>query len=357
MTTTQNDEDIVVTPETRMEEGTLQDDAIPVAATAVMAEPVDDTAADHALTGSNRFVPVAVASALPDHAPFSSPYEEEEEERPDLLSATVYKSSPSAKTGIALIDTTNVGVTVKRVEPAGLFGVSSFQVGDRLMSVNNESCEGLDSKGVADLIRNAEGIVTVVVRARSGRSDRVSSMVMKESPDARVGIGFIKRGGKIVISSIAEDGIFAHSLLNVSDTCLSINGVACTSNTDVTTAAESIRAAPSFVTIMAKTRHETGVVVAASKVSGPTIVSNTAGTGGASTAVATVAAAGRQAAEQQQQDPAASQKRGCAVAIGVFAIIVVIIVVLMNGSDDYDYYGSCQYLYCTQCGYDCYSEA
>lgn len=143
-----NDGDIVVVPEAQMEEGTMRhDDNIP-AATAVIAEVVEPSAAQdattHALTGSNRFVPVAIASALPpDHVSSSI---EEDDVRPDLLSATVYKHSRNTKIGIALLDKENVGVIVKRIEPEGLFGSSGFQVGDQLMSVSSESCEGLDSR-------------------------------------------------------------------------------------------------------------------------------------------------------------------------------------------------------------------
>jgi len=325
----------VVIPEAQMEQGMVYDDTIPVAATAVMAEP------DHALTASNRFVPVATASSLPEHPPLSSSEDDEEEQRPDLLSATVHKSSPDSPVGIALMDNTDVGVTVRRIEPDGLFAMSSFQIGDRLISVNSESCEGLDSRGVADLIRKAEGIVTVIVRAPNGRADRVFSMVMKESPDARVGIGLKTSHGKLVVSSIAEDGIFAHSLLNVSDTCLSINGVACTSDTNATIAVELIQTSPSFVTITAKTKGETGIVVATSKESGPTVAydSESAPPTPARTQVAT-----------------GNKKNTCICGVIVFVILViaiVLVVVITRDHDDYYYDDPCTYTDCRVCDRYC----
>jgi len=358
--TAHDEDDVVVVPEAQLEEGQIHNDAIPVAATAVVAEPVDSTA-DHALTASNRFVPVAVASALPEQHPNTVAEEEEDGQRPDLLSATVYKRSRGSPVGIALRDNANVGVVVKHIEPAGLFAVSSFQAGDKLMSVNSESCEGLDSKGVADLIRNTENILTVVVRAPNGRADRVSSMVMKESFNARVGIGFRKHGEELAISSIAEDGIFAHSLLNVSDTCLSINGIACTSDTDATTAVELIRTSPSFVTILAKTRHTTGVVVAASAVSGPTAASNgVSATESPPTAAATTATT---TFVSQQHDPTDSRRKACYCVVGIFAIIFIAIVAVKVSSqvDSYDtnddYYGSlCTWIDCRVCDRYCYSE-
>jgi hypothetical protein len=173
-------------------------------------------------------------------------------------------------------------------------------------------------------------------------------MVMKQSPTATVGIGFTNNRGKLVISSIAEDGIFAHSLLNVSDTCLSINGTKCTSDMDASAAVALIRASPAFVTITAKTRHETGVVVAASAVSTPTIVSNTTGANG-STPFATAAT--------HQEGPTVSQKKGCICAIGIFAIMAIIIVFVVSGNrgDANDY--SCTYIFCDVCTYSCFSKS
>lgn len=255
---------IEVIPEAQMEEGVAQYND-------VIAEPVDasslarSAAATHALTGSNRFVPVAEASAIPEHHPGVSI--EEQEDRPDLLSATVWKSSRQAVVGIVLTHDSNSNVVVKRIDPTGLLGASGFRTGDRLVSVNKESCEGLDKKGVVDMIRNVDSILTIVVQSPNGRSDMVSSMVMTDSVYGLIGlwdICFRSIGGKLVISSIAEDGLFAHSLLNISDTCISINGIQCDEDIDSTAAKALVLSSRSSVTITAKTRHETGVVVAAS---------------------------------------------------------------------------------------------
>jgi hypothetical protein len=347
-----NDGDIVVVPEAQMEEGTMRHhDNIP-AATAVIAEAVEPWAAQdattHALTGSNRFVPVAIASALPpDHVSSSI---EEDDVRPDLLSATVYKHSRDAKIGIALLDKENVGVTVKRIEPEGLFGSSGFQVGDQLMSVSSESCEGLDSRGVAELMRKADGIVTVVVRAPNGRADRVSSMVMKQSSNSRVGIGFRNRSGKLVVSSVAEDGLFAHSLLNAFDTCISINGIACDENINATAAATIIRTSSSFVTIVAKTRHETGVVVAASAMAPPLTPSTTA--------PAMYAAAVVESSPPLSQSPQGTytnrQKEVCSCVLCSVIVLIVVITALVVTNNTTEVYTNCSYLNCNTCGYNCY---
>ena len=327
----------------QMEAGEWQENEIPV------AELVDDApTTTHALTGSNRFVPVAVASVLPDHPPLSLSDDEEEEQRPDLLSATVYKQTQHSPVGIVLMDNANVGVTVKRIDPGGLFSNSSFQVCDRIMSVNSESCDGMDSKSVADLIRNAKHIVTVVVQAPNGRADRISSMVMKEAPDARVGIGFKKSGGKLVISSISENGVFAHSLLNISDVCLSINGIPCTSETDAETAVELVHTSPSFVTITAKTSHATGVVVATSRTSEPTVASNITAVNESANGTAT-----------QLQNPTVGKRSCCAFVIVAFIVVVAAAAITSTRSKDdaYDNYSSsCTYVDCYVCSRNCYSK-
>ena len=267
MRVTRPDRDIIVAPELRMEEG-LANDAIPVA-TAQLDVTSDSmvVSAVATLDPSNSFrnAPMAVASEI---APLpSASFEEEEEEdvaRPDLLSATVFKESRSTKVGIAVKNTYGI-VTVKSLDSEGLFSKAPFKLGDRVVSVNGKSCEDMNATSVADLIRDAVNIVTVVVRSPNGRADMVSSMCMRENPGVAVGVGVTRRRNKLVISRVAEDGVFAHSLLNVGDTCLSINEVKCTPDMEPITAATLIRCSPDFVTIVTKTEYETGVVV--SKVS------------------------------------------------------------------------------------------
>jgi predicted metalloprotease with PDZ domain len=123
----------------------------------------------------------------------------------------------------------------------------------------------MDANGVANLIQKAQNIVTVVVRAPNGRADLVSSMVWKERAETRVGVALTESRGKVVIAKIAEDGLFAHTLLNVGDTCLSINGIKITPDMDANASAALIRTSPASVTVKAKTKRESGVVVAATK--------------------------------------------------------------------------------------------
>jgi predicted metalloprotease with PDZ domain len=194
-------------------------------------------------------------------------------ERPDLLSATVIKGPKDDNDVGLLLATVNGRVTIAGFEQDGMFKAAPFEIGDQVMSVNTKSCHHMDAGGVASLIKNAENIVTVVVRAPNGHADWVSAMVRKQRPDSLVGVSLRKRGHKVVISCIAEDGLFAHTLLNVGDTCLSINGIKITPNLDARASANLILNSQESVTIEAKTHRGTGVVVAALEESGATVSS------------------------------------------------------------------------------------
>jgi hypothetical protein len=174
-------------------------------------------------------------------------------------------------------------------------------------------------------------------------------MVMKQCAHGRLGIGFRSRPGKLVISSIAEDGIFAHSLLNASDTCISINGVDCGGNLDATAAAAMIRASPSFIKIVTQTRHETGVVVATSAMA-PTISSNT-------TPAVTYAAGVVESAPPAQLQPHENCSKVCCGVFFCFVFFFVIVTAVISANRrSEDYYGDCYYLTCNVCGFDCYSK-
>jgi predicted metalloprotease with PDZ domain len=259
-----NENDIAVS-QARMEEG-LAHDSIPVAsATICTSELLDNNVTETSVVAleHDSSIPMATASELITPHVLSSHQHQEDMERPALLSATVFKGSKDEIVGLRLANSAG-GVIVSGLEQEGLLKVAPFEIGDRIMSVNSVSCEGMNAKGVATLIQKAEKIVTVVVRTPNGRADLVSSMIQKDRPETRVGVTLrtLRRTCRVVIDHIAEDGLVAHTLLNVGDTCLSINGIKITPNIDGKAAAALIRNSPDFVTIKAKTERETGVVVA-----------------------------------------------------------------------------------------------
>jgi C-terminal processing protease CtpA/Prc len=232
--------EVTVLPEARMEEG-VADGNFPLAVATL-----------ETTSGSNRSLPVAVACAELVETASTPAVISDLLDRPDLLSATVCKQPRNAKVGISLIDSEGLGVIIGSLDPEGLFAAAPFERGDRVMSVNSENCEDLDAAGVARIIKDAVNMVTLVVRAPNGRADLVSSMIRKKWPTELVGVALKRRRGKIVIASIAEDRMFAHSLLNVGDRVLFINSIKMTPDIDAAMAAALIQASPDFVTIRTK---------------------------------------------------------------------------------------------------------
>jgi hypothetical protein len=121
-----------------------------------------------------------------------------------------------------------------------------------------------------------------------------------------------------MVSSVDVDGLFAHSLLNVSDTCISINGIACNENINATVAATITRTS-SFVTIVAKTRHETGEAVAHSAMPPPLTPSATAADTYDATAV-----------EINQSYMYRHNKVCSCIICSVFVLVVVVIVLVVG---------------------------
>jgi S1-C subfamily serine protease len=248
-----------------MEEG-LAYESIPVASASICTTEAlhnDVAYATVATLERSNSITMVIATELFTSPALSSHQRQEGLERPALLSATVYKGSKDENDVGLLLVKTNGRVTIAGLEPDGMFKAAPFEIDDRVMSVNNKSCDHMDAEGVANLIKNAKNIVTVVVRAPNGRADLVSSTIRKERPESRVlGVSLKKRRRNVVISSIAEDGRFAHTLLNVGDTCLSINGIKITPNINARSSVELIMTSPDFVTLEAKIDREAGVVVA-----------------------------------------------------------------------------------------------
>jgi S1-C subfamily serine protease len=271
-----DDNAIAVSFEARMEEG-LEVESIPVAPASICTtDPMynDVIMATVAALERSNSIPTVVASELCLPPALSSHQCQEDMKRPDLLSATVINGSKDEKDVGLLLANTNGRVIIAGLEQDGMFKASPFQIGDEVVSVNNKSCDHMDAGGVANLIKYAENIVTVVVRAPNGRADWVSAMVRKQRPDSRVGLTLKRRRRNVVISGIAEDGLFAHTLLNVGDTCLSINGIKITPDMDVRASANFILNAPESVTIEAKIHRGTGLVVAVLEESRARIGSN-----------------------------------------------------------------------------------
>lgn len=197
--------------------------------------------------------------------------------RAEFISATVIKRTSHQIIGIGIRDVplaNDIAVDVyalviSSIDPQGLLEGGPLRVGDHILSINGKSSSTMDKNvAVAYLSQLEQGtLTTIVVRnpAPDARPNRVETMVEKMSDDSAVGLGVASRGGqrKLYVSKVLADGLFAHSLLNIGDHVLSVNGVDVNSPGNSFSPNEVIEMikASSKVTIVTDSPHSTGMVL------------------------------------------------------------------------------------------------
>ena len=181
--------------------------------------------------------------------------------RPELISATVIKNSPHEQIGISLLRDDTVVYSISHEEDS-LLKDCPFQAGDKVLSINNKRTEHMDSAEAARMLREVTGFITIVVHNITGDPCLIETMITKANKNQRSGMGLKSTGDRdLRVSSINENGLFAQSLLNVGDRILSINNADVT-EVDARVACDIIKNAPNHVTVVARSRHTHGVVVA-----------------------------------------------------------------------------------------------
>jgi C-terminal processing protease CtpA/Prc len=194
-------------------------------------------------------------------------------DRAALLSATVHKHSRKDNIGLCLSNNCKgskdgngiyhcFDLTVSSILPEGLFSQSPFQAGDRLISINNLGCQNMKASVAVQLMRSITGTLTVVVENCKGDPQLVETMVSKLDQDSKTGLTVISnRYSQASVYDIKPSGIFANSLLNRRDLILSINGISC-QHLNSREAASIVSQAEKSVTVIAKRRSESAVVMA-----------------------------------------------------------------------------------------------
>lgn len=189
------------------------------------------------------------------------PQAEQDHARAEFLSATLYKPTADAVLGLRLKEDRQGDLRISYLKETGVVFLSPLRVGDKVVSINGKSALDLDQATAVGLLKQAVGLITIIVHNTGGAAHLVETMIEKISPDAPAGLGLRRNErGSLEVSKIIVDGPFAHSLLNVSDRVLSINGVGC-NRLDAQTAIDMIRSAEKHVTIVTETLHSTGVVL------------------------------------------------------------------------------------------------
>ena len=185
--------------------------------------------------------------------------------RAALLSATVLKENRNDKVGLGLSNNCTdqcFHLTISSILPGGLLSESPFQVGDQLLSINNISCQDMRASVALQLLRNITGAMTIVVGNPFGDTQLVETMVSKPQKKSKTGLSIISNGySQTCVYYIKPRSIIATSLLNRYDLILSINGISC-QYLDSRESASIVAHADSRLTILAKRRSESAVVLA-----------------------------------------------------------------------------------------------
>lgn len=193
---------------------------------------------------------------------WAAPAPIEQPRRASLLSATVERKSTQEKLGLGLAMTPRGILLVSSIEPEGLLSKSPFRIGDRLVSINNVSCEHMPQSKAHQLLHDAMGILTVVAANDAGDSTLVESMVWKPFPDSKTGMAVVSDGyTRARVCHIRPNGLFERSLLSRKDLIRSVNNIPCRF-LDSKEVADIVMRAKDRVTVVAERKFETAVVVA-----------------------------------------------------------------------------------------------
>ena len=178
--------------------------------------------------------------------------------------ATATKETPDSKTGIKFIRAANGTIIINGLSEGSLFEASALKAGQEVVSINGTSCQGKTTKEAADMIRQAEGTITIVAQSAPVKAVPVQAVPVTSSParivatgtkqtkDSKAGIKFIQAAdGTVVISGLSQGSIFEGSSLKAGQEVISVNDINCNgkASTDVV---EIIRHAEGTVTIVAQ---------------------------------------------------------------------------------------------------------
>jgi len=172
------------------------------------------------LKGESRLVFLARRQALPKNM---------------LLTEVITKQSASDAVGIGL-RIANGKIMISSIKDGSLASPTKLMPGMELVSIDNKDCIGANAGNISNLLRESVGSITIVASTKQGSLTKsgdkevslVTAMMEKSYQEERVGLGFVRKFDKLIITKIANDGLAQTSDLTVGMEVLSIN------NKDVT---------------------------------------------------------------------------------------------------------------------------
>ena len=187
-------------------------------------------------------------------------------QRAQHINVTVCRErSTNDELGISLLEEDDDGpLRIAGISPGGLLHDSPLRTGDQLLSINGRSCKSRSIKEVLLLLEQdtTGGFLTIVARNPTGDPSLVETMVQRPAPGAPLGItvAHYSEQGSLLVSKIVPSGVFAHSLINVKDRVLSINGVGCV-RLESNAAADIMRSIPKNVVLVTQVQTRAGLVL------------------------------------------------------------------------------------------------
>ena len=214
--------------------------------------------------------------------------------RPALMSVSVFKVTREDKLGIAL-ETVNGKLKVLRINTddsnddndsdhvTSLLSKSQIQVGDNVLSINNQYCARWSPTLAIQYLKSLVGLVSIMISDDRGDQSLSRAIIIKQTTSDRVGIAFAKEHGRLRITSIYKNGLLGGSdcngnsesgeggdngdhenaqnsslsALNVGDYMVSINGIDCMELSPRTAKELIVNSPNNVVTLVAMTTEST----------------------------------------------------------------------------------------------------
>jgi C-terminal processing protease CtpA/Prc len=139
-----------------------------------------------------------------------------------IICATINKVSADSKVGIGLRAIDNC-IVVSSIAEDSLFQATALEPGLRLLQVNSTDMHGLSRQQAITPFKEAVGPVKVL----ADNIGLIAVKVVKANASSKVGVGLREMAGHIVISSIAEDSLFANSALMPGLRLVCVDNVLC----------------------------------------------------------------------------------------------------------------------------------
>lgn len=129
----------------------------------------------------------------------------------------------------------NGKVVVGTIKEGSIFANTELAPGQRLISINKSSCNGLNQTQVAQLFKSASDELRVVVE----QPQEMAKITIRETlppgsievnaakDKSSIGIGLRTINGSVVVGSVKEDSIFANTELAPGQRILSVNDTNC----------------------------------------------------------------------------------------------------------------------------------